>query len=53
VTDEAGTYVTSGNTFTTTKTGDTSPDSPTSYCVDGNTNWVQISNPTGLLALTK
>jgi hypothetical protein len=53
VTDEAGTYVTSGNTFTTTKTGDTSPGDPTSYCVDGNTNWVQITNPTGALALTK
>ena len=23
------------------------------YCVDGNTNWVQITKPTGYLALTK
>ena len=53
VTNDSGTYVTSGSTFTTTKTGDTSGDSPNSYCVDGNTNWVQITNPTGTLALTK
>jgi len=53
VTNEAGTYVTAGNTFTTTKTGDASGGSPNSYCVDGNTNWVQITNPTGTLALTK
>jgi hypothetical protein len=53
VTNEAGTYVTSGTTFTTTKTGDTSGGSANSYCVDGNTSWVQITNPTGALALTK
>jgi hypothetical protein len=53
VTNESGTYVTSGTTFTTTKTGDTSGGDSNPYCVDGNTNWVQITKPTGYLALTK
>jgi hypothetical protein len=53
VTNEAGTYVTAGTTFTTTQTGSSSAGSPTSYCIDGNTNWVQISKPTGTLALTR
>jgi hypothetical protein len=53
LTNEAGTYTTSGTTFTTTKTGDTSAGTPNNYCVDGNTNWVQITNPTGYLVLTK
>ena len=53
MTMEMGTYTKGVNSFSTTKTGATTPDSPTSYCVDGTTMWVQIDNPAGYLVLTK
>jgi hypothetical protein len=53
VTNEAGTYTTGNNAFVTTKTGDTSGGDSNPYCIDGNTAWVQITNPTGYLVLTK
>jgi hypothetical protein len=53
VTNESGTYSVANNAFTTTKTGETTADSPTAYCVDGSTAWVQVTDPDGYLVLTK
>jgi hypothetical protein len=52
-TNEAGSYAVTGTSFTTTKTGSATGDDPTPFCVDGNTAYVQIMNPTGYLVLTK
>jgi hypothetical protein len=43
---DSGTYTTSGNSFATTSTGDTSPGTPNEYCVSGNTMKVKIVNGT-------
>jgi hypothetical protein len=43
---DGGTYATSGNSFDTTSTGDTSPSSLHEYCVSGNTLKVKIVDGT-------
>jgi hypothetical protein len=39
---DGGTYTSSGNSFATTSTGDSSPGTPNEYCVSGNTLKVRI-----------